>query len=355
MLFLGRRGGEKLTLHARDGELASPSARCSERFHRRECDRAAFEKHFLSLLSLAGCSASQYNFMVGAVRQRSLHSRLYLSLFCVCLKVRVHFVVLRENNAGIDATGLDAETACGEKAIGAGEGVDAAHENGLQRHTALFELMHCRCPQIDVWATEETTSHDGGRKFGLQKSVDHLFAHFEGVGADARTDYRAKIARIRPQGAHAFDGVDEDVAHHAAPTGVGGTNHTVLGVVEQHRHTVGGGDADANARQRSDQGIDIAQVAIALASLHFHQCFIDKGHPVGVRLMWQQELIVVDVQCCTQGFSALRDVGGAIATIVGEIETGVRIIGLKVRGQCGARCGEGAHFGSKCVVEKFHV
>lgn len=92
MLFLGRRGGEKLTLHARDGELASPSARCSERFHRRECDRAAFEKHFLSLLSLAGCSASQYNFMVGAVRQRSLHSRLYLSLFCVCLKVRIHFV-----------------------------------------------------------------------------------------------------------------------------------------------------------------------------------------------------------------------------------------------------------------------
>lgn len=91
MLFLGERG-EKLTLHARDGESASPSARCSERFHRRECDRAAFEKHFLSLLSLAGCSASQYNFMVGAVRQRSLHSRLYLSLFCVCLKVRIHFV-----------------------------------------------------------------------------------------------------------------------------------------------------------------------------------------------------------------------------------------------------------------------
>ena len=92
MLFLGRRGGEKLTLHAKDGELASPSARCSERFHRRECDRAAFEKHFLSLLSLADCLASQNNFMVGAVRQRSLHSRLYLSLFCVCLKVRIHFV-----------------------------------------------------------------------------------------------------------------------------------------------------------------------------------------------------------------------------------------------------------------------
>ena len=92
MLFLGRRGGEKLTLHARDGELASPSARCSERFHRRECDRAAFEKHFLSLLSLAGCLASQYNFMVGAVRQRQLYSRLYLSLSCVCLKVRIHFV-----------------------------------------------------------------------------------------------------------------------------------------------------------------------------------------------------------------------------------------------------------------------
>lgn len=250
---------------------------------------------------------------------------------------------------------MDAETACGEKAIGAGVGVDAAHENGLQRHTALFELMHRRCPQIDVWATEETTSHDGGRKFGLQKSIDHLFAHFEGIRADARTDYRAKIARVGAQGAHAFDGVDEDVAHHAAPTGVGGTNHTVLGVVEQHRHAIGGGDADANARQRSDQGIDIAQVAIALASLRFHQCFVDKGYPVGVRLMWQQELLVVDVQCCTQGFSALRDVGGAIATIVGEIETGVRIIGLKARGQCGARCGKSAYFGSKGVVEKFHV
>ena len=92
MFFLGGRGRKKLTLHTKDGAWVSPSARCSERFHRRECDRAAFEKHFLSLLSLAGCSASQYNFMVGAVRQRSLHSRLYLSLFCVCLKVRIHFV-----------------------------------------------------------------------------------------------------------------------------------------------------------------------------------------------------------------------------------------------------------------------
>lgn len=96
-------------------------------------------------------------------------------------------------------------------------------------------------------------------------------------------------------------------------------------------------------------------MAIALAPFQFHQCFVNKGYPVGVRLMGQQELLVVDVQCCTQGFSALRDVGGAIATIVGEIETGVRIIGLKVRGQCGARCGEGTHFGGKCVVEKFHV
>ena len=190
--------------------------------------------------------------MVGAVRQRQLHSRLYLSLFCVCLKVRIHFVVLREDNAGVDASGLDAETARGEKTIGAGEGVDAAHENGLQRHTALFELMHRRCPQIDVWATEETTSHDCRRKFGLQKSVDHLFAHFEGVGADARADYRAKIARIRPQGAHVFDGVGKDVPHHAAPTGVGGTNHTVLGVVEQHRYAIGGGYADTYVRLCSD-------------------------------------------------------------------------------------------------------
>ena len=157
-----------------------------------------------------------------------------------------------QHDAGVDASGLDAETACGEKAIGAGVGIDATHENGLQRHTALFELMHCRCPQIDVWATEETTSHDAWWKLGLQKSVDHFFAHFEGVGADARADYRAKIARVGAQGAHAFDGVDEDVAHHAAPTGVSGTNHTMLGVVEQHRHAIGGGDADAYVRQCGD-------------------------------------------------------------------------------------------------------
>lgn len=190
--------------------------------------------------------------MVGAVRQRSLHSRLYLSLFCVCIKVRIHFAVLREDNARVDASGLDAETARGEKAIGAGVGVDAAHENGLQRHTALFELMHCRCPQIDVWATEETTSHDSGRKFGLQKSIDYFFAHFEGVGADARTDYRAEIARIRPQGAHVFDGVGKDVPHHAAPTGVGGTDDVILRIVEQHRYAIGGGYADTHARLCSD-------------------------------------------------------------------------------------------------------
>ena len=49
----------------------------------------------------------------------------------MCLKVRIHFAILREDNAGVDAPGLDAETARGEKAIGAGVGIDAAHENGL--------------------------------------------------------------------------------------------------------------------------------------------------------------------------------------------------------------------------------
>ena len=166
--------------------------------------------------------------------------------------MRIHFAILREDNAGVDASGLNAEAARGEKAIGAGVGIDAAHENGLQRHTALFKFVYGGRPKVNVRALEETTSHDAWWKLGLQKSVDHLFAHFKGVRADARTDYRAKIARVGAQGAHAFDGVDEDVAHHAAPTGVGGTNHTVLGVVEQHRHAVGGGDADANARECGD-------------------------------------------------------------------------------------------------------
>ena len=153
-----------------------------------------------------------------------------------------------QHDAGVDASGLDAETARREKTLGAGVGVDAAHENGLQWYTALFELMHRRCPEIDVWATEETTSHDAGRKFGLQKSVDHLFAHFEGVGADAGADYCTEVTRIRPQGAHTFDGVAKNVPHHAAPTGVGGTDDVILRIVEQHRHAIGGGYADAYAR-----------------------------------------------------------------------------------------------------------
>ena len=98
--------------------------------------------------------------MVGAVRQRSLHSRLYLSLFCVCIKVRIHFAVLREDNARVDATGLDAETARGEKAIRAGVGIDAAHENALQLHTALFKFVYSGRPKVDVRVLEETTSHD---------------------------------------------------------------------------------------------------------------------------------------------------------------------------------------------------
>ena len=94
---------------------------------------------------------------------------------------------------------------------------------------------------------------------------------------------------------------------------------------------------------------------ISLTTVHFRQCFVDKGYPVGVRLMGKQELIVGDFQFSTQGFSALRDVGGAIATIVGEIETGIGRIGFNGRGQSGARCGKSAYFGGKCVVEKFHV
>lgn len=190
--------------------------------------------------------------MVGAVRQRQLHSSLYLSLFCVCIKVHIHFAILREDNARVDATGLDAEAARGEKAIGAGVGIDAAHENGLQRHAALFELMHGCCPEVDVRALEETTSHDAWWKLGLQKSIDDFFAHFEGVGADAGADYYTEVTRIRPQGAHTFDGVGKDVPHHAAPTGVGGTDDVILRIVEQHRHAIGGGNADAYARQCGD-------------------------------------------------------------------------------------------------------
>lgn len=84
------------------------------------------------------------------------------------------------------------------------------------------------------------------------KSVDHFFAHFEGVGADARTDYCTEVARIRPQGAHSFDGVGKDVPHHAAPTGVSGTDDVILRIVEQHRYAIGGGYADTHARQCGD-------------------------------------------------------------------------------------------------------
>ena len=101
-------------------------------------------------------------------------------------------------------------------------------------------------------ALEETTSHDAWRKLGLQKSIDDFFAHFEGIRTDAGADYCTEVTRIRPQGAHTFDGVAKNVPHHAAPTGVGGTNHTVLGIVELHRHAIGGGNADAYARQCSD-------------------------------------------------------------------------------------------------------
>ena len=52
-------------------------------------------------------------------------------------------------------------------------------------------------------------------ELGLQKSIDHFFAHFEGVGADAGADYCTEVARIRPHGAHTLDGVGKDVPHHA--------------------------------------------------------------------------------------------------------------------------------------------
>ena len=94
---------------------------------------------------------------------------------------------------------------------------------------------------------------------------------------------------------------------------------------------------------------------ISFTTFHFHQCFVDKGYPIGMGLMRQQELAVGDFQFSTQGFSAPCDVGGGIPTIVGEIKTGIGCIGFNSRGQSGARCGKSAYFGGKCVVEKFHV
>ena len=179
------------------------------------------------------------------------------ALFSVCRRESILFLGRNcgrsyQYDAGVDASGLNAETARGKKAIRAGVGVNPTHENGIKRHAAQFKFVHGCCPEVDVRALEETTSHDAWRKLGLQKSIDDFFAHFEGIRTDAGADYCTEVTRIRPQGAHTFDGVGKDVPHHAAPTGVGGTDDVILRIVEQHRHAIGGGYADAYARQCGD-------------------------------------------------------------------------------------------------------
>ena len=217
-------------------------------------DRASrgFEKHPFPFLVVLN-DKSIYTFLFSDGTQLVL-SR---ALFSVCRRELILFLGRNcgrsyQHDAGVDASGLNAETARGEKAIRAGVGVDSTHENGIKRHAAQFKFVYGCCPEVDVRALEETTSHDAWREFGLQKSVDHFFAHFEGIRADAGADYCTEVTRIRPQGAHTLNGVGDDVPHHAAPTGVGGTNHTMLGIVEQHRYAIGGGNADAYVRQCGD-------------------------------------------------------------------------------------------------------
>lgn len=217
-------------------------------------DRASrgFEKHPFPFLVVLN-DKSIYTFLFSDGRQLVLCR----ASFSVCRREFILFLGRNcgrsyQHDAGVDASGLNAETARGEKAIRAGVGVDSTHENGIKRHAAQFKFVHGGCPEVDVRALEETTSHDAWWKLSLQKSIDDFFAHFEGIRTDAGADYCTEVTRICPQGAHTLDGVGDDVPYHAAPTGVGGTDDVILRIVEQHRYAIGGGNADANARECGD-------------------------------------------------------------------------------------------------------
>ena len=92
---------------------------------------------------------------------------------------------------------------------------------------------------------------------GREESLDHLVAHLETVGPYRRPHRSIQAGGPGPvTGLHRLDRRTDDVGHHAPPPRMHGGTGPVVGVVEQHRHTVGRRDGHGNPAAIGHHRID---------------------------------------------------------------------------------------------------
>ena len=165
-------------------------------------------------------------------------------------------VVSVKNDARVDAPRLNAQTAGREVGVGMVVGADARVGDVLFGQSCCNQLLSVALGQVDVpFVLAET---DGGHvKSGSGKGIIHFVAHLTGIQRDTRTDdcpQRLWLASERL--AHGLYGELGDALHGATPAGMDSGRSMVLGVIDQHRYAIGGGNTDADAADAGDEGID---------------------------------------------------------------------------------------------------
>ena len=98
----------------------------------------------------------------------------------------------------------------------------------------------------------------------LLEGVINLLSHLKAVETDARS-YLC-YQRLGASGigaAHGGNGVANDAADRASPSGMNGTDGFVLRVVKQEGDAVGGADTNAHSSDVGHQGVDAFQGLLA--------------------------------------------------------------------------------------------
>jgi len=157
-------------------------------------------------------------------------------------------------------------------------------------------------------ARRRREEHGVGRILG-EKGFGEVGADLVGGVTDARAHGGDHVGTVRPQALHGTDGRVEHAAQRAAPAGMGGADHTGLGIGEQDRRAVGGENAERHPRPRRHHAIHPGAILRRPGSVH---------HP---------DVAAVNLMAAEQGLGAGAERGGGAGAVLAHALRRVRRAG----------------------------
>ena len=226
-------------------------------------------------------------------------------------------------NAGVDASGVDAETARREVVVGMVEGTDAGMVDMLGRHAATDELPDIDAGQVKV-PLGVPLGGLGEVEASLHELVVDLLSHFKVGKRDAWSYHGAQpVGSGAVVELHGHDGTLADALQGAAPSGMDGGGGAGHGVVEQYRDAVGGGDSDAHAGHRGRHHVYSVEYLVAHDVAHVEQFGRHGAVLDAVDLVGEDDVGGGQSEPVGQQLAVACHVVGAVSAVGVDVERGV--------------------------------